>query len=92
MAAFMAREDFTAEHLSISFMLRGDADGQGVSNSDPFHPDPPSADDFIVEGPHLMILVPDKSMLEGISRNPEDPVYVMWADTPYAHIMVKVQE
>ncbi len=29
-------------------------------------------------------------MLEGISRDPNDPVYVMWGDTPYAHIMVKI--
>jgi hypothetical protein len=90
MAAFMAKEEFTPGQMSVSYMLAGDVESQGVSNSDPFHPDPPSADDFVVEGPHLMILVPDKSMLEGISRDPSDPVYVMWADTPFAHIMVKI--
>ena len=37
-----------------------------------------------------MILVPDPAMLEGLSSNPQDPVYVMWGDTPYAHIMVKI--
>jgi hypothetical protein len=45
-----------------------------------------------VSGPHLMILVPDPAMLEGLSTDPKDPVYVMWKDTPYAHIMVKVAE
>ena len=39
-----------------------------------------------------MILVPDPAALEGISTDPQDPVYVMWKNTPYAHIMVKVGE
>ena len=30
--------------------------------------------------------------LEGLSTDPNDPVYVMWKDTPYAHIMVKIAE
>ena len=37
-----------------------------------------------------MIVVPDRSALEGMSTDPNDPVYVMWGDTPYAHIMVKI--
>ena len=38
-----------------------------------------------------MILVPDKAMLEGISNDPNSGgPYVMWKDTPYAHIMVPV--
>ena len=37
-----------------------------------------------------MIVVPDSAMLEGMSTDPNDPVYVMWADTPYVHIMVKI--
>lgn len=39
-----------------------------------------------------MIVVPDSAMPEGLSRDPNDPVYVMWGDTPYAHIMVKAAE
>ena len=37
-----------------------------------------------------MIIAPDRAMLEGLSTDPKDPVYVMWKNTPYAHIMVKV--
>jgi hypothetical protein len=37
-----------------------------------------------------MIVVPDPAMLEGLSRDTSDPVYVMWGDTPYAHVMVKI--
>ena len=62
----------------------------GVSNSDPYAGEPDKSDDWVKEGPHLMIVVPDSAMLEGLSTNPADPVYVMWKDTPYAHIMVKI--
>jgi hypothetical protein len=27
-----------------------------------------------------------------MSHDPRDPVYVMWGDTPYAHIMVRIAE
>ena len=38
-----------------------------------------------------MIIVP-KEMLKGISRDPNSGgPYVMWGDTPYAHIMVPIK-
>lgn len=89
-AAMMKKEPVEVKELSVSYMLAGDGDSSGVSNSDPFAADPHAHGDFVKEGPHLMILVPDQKALEGLSTNPEDPVYVMWKDTPYAHIMVKI--
>ncbi len=56
----------------------------GVSNSDPYAGEPDKSDDWVKEGPHLMIVVPDSALLEGMSTDPNDPVYVMWGDTPYA--------
>lgn len=39
--------------------------------------------------PHVGILVPDKTMLEGLPTNPDSgSPWVMWRDTPYAHIMI----
>lgn len=90
--ALMNKEDFQASEMAISYMLAGEGDALGVSNSNPYHPDPVNAEDHVKEGPHLMILVPDNSILEGMSRDPSDPVYVMWGDTPYAHIMVRISE
>jgi len=75
----------------VSYMLAGEGTAIGVSNSDPYASDPDGSDDWVKEGPHLMIVVPDSAALEGLSRDPNDPVYVMWGDTPYAHIMVKVE-
>jgi hypothetical protein len=85
----MNKAEFTPDSFSVSYMLAGEGTAIGVNNSDPYATDPESSDDWVKEGPHLMIIVPDRSMLKGISSDPNDPVYVMWGDTPYAHIMVK---
>lgn len=89
MQAMGAGESFEAEGIGISYMLQGDA---GVSNSDPMHPMGKDAPDFIKEGPHLMVIVP-RAMLEGITDDPHaGGPYVMWGDTPYAHIMIPVAD
>ena len=91
-SAMLNKKDLNPASFSVSYMLAGEGTAIGVSNSDPYASDPDSSDDWIKEGPHLMIVVPNRAALEGLSRDPSDPVYVMWADTPYAHIMVKVVE
>lgn len=88
--AMLNKESFEHNKFSVSYMLAGEGTALGVSNSDPFATDPGASDDWVKEGPHLMIVVPDRAMLEGLSTDPNDPVYVMWKDTPYAHIMVKI--
>ncbi len=89
MGAMGAGEDYTVTRMGISYMLQGDA---GVSNSNPAHPDGTNAPDFIKEGAHLMIALP-RAMLEGITDDPHaGGPYVMWGDTPYAHIMVPLED
>ena len=88
--AMMNKQSFKADRISVSYMLAGEGTALGVSNSDPYATEPAKSDDWVKEGPHLMIVVPDSAMLKGLSTDPSDPVYVMWKDTPYAHIMVKI--
>jgi hypothetical protein len=88
--AMLNKESFEHNKFSVSYMLAGEGTALGVSNSDPYASDPDASDDWVKEGPHLMIVVPNRAMLEGLSTDPNDPVYVMWKDTPYAHIMVKI--
>jgi len=90
--ALMAKAPVEVKEVSISYMLAGEGDAPGGSNIDPFATEPTPDNQWIKEGPHLMILVPDLDMLEGLSTDPEDPVYVMWKGTPYAHIMVRIAE
>jgi hypothetical protein len=88
--AMLSKQSFDSNKFSVSYMLAGEGTALGVSNSDPYATEPDKSDDWVKEGPHLMIVVPDNAMLDGMSTNPGDPVYVMWKDTPYAHIMVKI--
>ena len=90
--AVMAKEPIDVQKFSLSYMMAGEGEALGVSNVDPFATEPTDDNQWVKEGPHLMILVPDQTALEGLSTDPNDPVYVMWKDTPYAHIMVKVGE
>ena len=88
--AMLNKKPFNPTTFSVSYMLAGEGTALGVSNSDPYASEPGKSKDWVKEGPHLMIVVPNRAMLEGLSTNPNDPVYVMWKDTAYAHIMVKV--
>ena len=91
MQAVGSKSDFQTDRIGISYMLQGDV-GAGVSNATPYHPDPKNAEDYTETGPHLMIVVP-KEMLEGITDDPSSGgPYVMWGETPYAHIMVPVTD
>ena len=84
--AWSKRKEFKADRVGISYMLAGDG---GASNIDPYATGPTDDNQWVVEGPHLMILVPDPAMLEGISTDPNNGgPYVMWKGTPYAHVMV----
>lgn len=90
MMAVGGQADFQADRIGISYMLQGEPPGAGVSNSTPYHPDPKNADDYVETGPHMMIIVP-KELLKGVTSDPSTGgPYVMWGDTPYAHIMIPV--
>lgn len=74
----------------VAYMLQG---GTDPSNTDPFATKPASAAGWIKTGPHLMI-VGSKAVLAGYpaGATPDTSApYVMWAGTPYAHLMVPVQ-
>lgn len=89
MMAVGSKAEFVADGVGFSYMLQGDV-GAGVSNSDPYHPDHKNADDYTETGPHLMVIVP-KALLKGITDDPSTGgPYVMWGDTPYAHLMIPI--
>jgi hypothetical protein len=65
----------------------------GVSNVDPFAAGPTADNQWVVEGPHVMILLPDAKMLDSLTTDPNTGgPYVMWKGTPYAHVMMPVGE
>jgi hypothetical protein len=88
MKALGSKADFKTDRLGFSYMLQGDIN---VNNADPFDTVPEEGEVWVQEGPHLMILVPDANVLEGISDDPKNGgPYIMWKGTPYVHIMVPV--
>ena len=66
---------------------RPDTDGN------PYATEPTGPDDWVTDlGAHLMILNPDLSLLKNISTDHlNGGPWVMWPDTPYAHIMVPLE-
>ncbi len=75
----------------VMYMLRG---GTDASNTDPYATKPTAENDWISTGPHIMI-VGSKDILSGhpSGAKPDTSApYVMWAGTPYAHLMVPVKQ
>jgi len=74
--------------VALAYMLQGASD---ASNTDAFKMKPDSGQEWIVTGPHIMIFVPDPRSLQGMPTDwKSGGPYVMFAGTPYAHLMVPV--
>ena len=75
----------------VIYMLEG---GTDASNTDPYAGKPTANNAWIKTGPHIMI-VGSKGMLAGYPSGAKPDTsapYVMWAGTPYAHLMVPVNK
>ena len=93
MGARMNQEPFTASKIGFAYMLAGDTPHGGASTINPFDIEPAAENDWVVEGPHVMLLVPDEALLGDLTTTPEeDQPYVMWSGTPYAHVMWPMDE
>jgi hypothetical protein len=74
----------------VMYMLEG---GTDASNTDPYATKPTAENNWVKTGPHIMI-VGSKEILAGHPSGPQPDTsvpYVMWAGTPYAHLMVPVK-
>ena len=75
--------------VGFMYMLGGDA---GASNTDPWATVQTASNHWVKTGPHVMIFGPTvKAMGYPMTTDP-DPTkpYVMWPNTPYAHLMIPV--
>ncbi|MCY7379698.1 MAG: hypothetical protein LH467_10220 [Gemmatimonadaceae bacterium] len=77
----------TVSQVGFAYMLQGDIP---VSNTDPYATGLTATNDWIQHGdPHIMVLIPDQKLLDGMSTDPTaGGPFVMWKGTPYAHIML----
>jgi hypothetical protein len=87
--AWVAHKPPPANVVGLMYMLEG---GTDASNTDPYATKPTANNDWVKTGAHIMI-VGSKDILAGhpSGAKPDTSVpYVMWAGTPYAHLMVPV--
>jgi len=88
--AWIGHKPPPAGAVGVMYMLEG---GTDASNIDPYATKPTSSNAWINTGPHVMI-VGSKEILAGYpaGATPDTSApYVMWAGTPYAHLMVPVK-
>jgi hypothetical protein len=73
----------------VAYMLQG---GSDPSNTDPLATAPAEGEDWVSTPPHVMILSPEPldTNLFTTDHTSGEP-YVMWAGTPYEHIMMPIQ-
>jgi hypothetical protein len=77
--------------VGVMYMLEG---GTDASNTDPYATKPTADNDWVKTGSHIMI-VGSKEILAGYPSGAKPDTsapYVMWAGTPYAHLMVPVKQ
>jgi hypothetical protein len=79
----------TPDSVGFTYMLDGD---RGDSNTDPYAPGPTATNHWVKTGPHVMIFGPAVKTMGYPATADADPTkpYVMWPDTPYAHLMIPV--
>ncbi len=89
--ALMSHAAPPSGHVGLMYMLEG---GTDASNTDPYSKKPSAADHWIKTGPHLMIAGADSAFYDAYPKQTDPDTsqpYVMWAGTPYQHLMVPVK-
>lgn len=88
--AWIGKKDPPKDKVGFMYMLEG---GTDASNTDPYAAAPADGNNWIKTGPHVMV-VNAMDKMAGYPQSPTPDVtqpYVMWAGTPYAHLMLPTQ-
>jgi hypothetical protein len=89
--AWMSHKVPATGKVGLMYMLAG---GTDASNTDPYAAKPTSTNHWIKTGPHMMIVGADPSFYDTYPKGAEPDTsvpYVMWAGTPYQHLMAPVK-
>ena len=87
--ALMTKKEPPKDKMGLGYMLMG---GSDASNTDPFATKPNPKERWVDTGPHLMVLNIG-NRFDGYpttAANTKAP-YVMFPNTPYAHLMIPVK-
>lgn len=89
--AWMSHKMPEAGKVGFIYMLEG---GTDASNTDPYATAPSASNHWIKTGPHIMVVGGDAAFYDSYPKDadPDTSVpYVMWAGTPYQHLMAPVK-
>lgn len=88
--AWIGKKDPPKGKVGFMYMLAG---GTDASNTDPYATAPTADNNWLKTGPHVMVMNAMDMMAgypTGAKPDTSKP-YVMWAGTPYQHLMVPIQ-
>jgi hypothetical protein len=89
--AMMAHQTPPAGKVGLMYMLAG---GTDASNTDPYAEKPTATNHWIKTGPHIMVVGGDAAFYDAYPKGADPDTsapYVMWAGTPYQHLMAPVK-
>jgi len=89
--AWMGHKPPATGNVGLMYMLAG---GTDASNTDPYATAPSAGNHWVETGPHVMVVGADASFYDQYPKtaDPETGApYVMWAGTPYQHLMVPIK-
>ncbi|MDP9010650.1 MAG: hypothetical protein M3N91_18420 [Pseudomonadota bacterium] len=88
--AYLGHKTPPAGKVGLMYMVAG---GTDASNTDPYAAKPTTANHWIKTGPHIMIVGADASFYDTYPKSADPDTkspYVMWAGTPYQHLMAPI--
>lgn len=87
--AWMSKQEPKLSAVGMGYMLQG---GGSASNTDPFAKKPAAGEKWMKEPPHIMIFSVGKLDPKVYGTDPHSGgPWIMWAGTPYEHLMVPVK-
>lgn len=89
--AWMGHQTPASGRVGFMYMLAG---GTDASNTDPYAASPAAENHWIETGPHVMVVGADDAFYDQYPKDAQPDTatpYVMWADTPYRHLMIPVK-
>jgi hypothetical protein len=89
--AWVGHKTPAAGRVGLMYMLEG---GTDASNTDPYAEKPSAENHWVKTGPHVMVVGADASFYDQYPKaaDPDTSVpYIMWAGTPYQHVMAPVK-
>lgn len=90
-SAYLGHKPPPSGKVGFMYMLAG---GTDASNTDPYAKNPEAGNHWIKTGPHIMVVGGDAAFYDAYPKKADPDTsqpYVMWAGTPYQHLMAPVK-